>query len=94
VILRAEGRRTLALARRRPRPPELDDARVDVYVDEAKVGTFAPRGGAAIDARFEVPAEVARRTFVSARLVSSDYAYGGDDLRVHVVFRLQSLGLE
>ena len=97
TILRCEGRKTLVVSGSQLQRRELDGGSVDVFVDEAKVGSIALRADdsqPAIDARFEVPEAIARRKFVSARFESSSYCFVGEDLRVHAVFRLRRLALE
>lgn len=94
VILRGQGRRTLRVAGTCLDRPEIDGAQVDVFVEESKVGEIALRSGAPIDATFQVSEAVAARPFVSARFQASDYAYGGPELRLHLVFRIRRIALE
>jgi lysophospholipase L1-like esterase len=94
VILRDDGRRKVhvkgvALGRH-----ELDGTAVDVFVEEAKVGSFTVKGKEPVDATFDVPEDVAKRKFVSVRLVSPNWAYDGLELRLHVVFQIASVALE
>jgi len=94
VILRGGGRRTLRLTGTCLDRSELAGARVAVYVEESKVGEFTLAAGAPIDESFPLPEAVAARPFVSARLQASDYAYGGAELRHHVVFRIRRIALD
>ena len=93
MILRAEGRRALAIRGSALERRELEGARVEVFVDEAAAGEITLREGAPFEAGFTLPEAVAKRTFVSVRLVSSDYAYDSGNLRLHVVCRLRSVEL-
>jgi hypothetical protein len=93
IILRCDGRKLLQVAGDLLDRRELDGAHVDVFVDEARVGELPLQRGQKIDATFDVPDEIAKRKFVSARFVASDYAYDEKDLRIHVVFMLRSVGL-
>jgi lysophospholipase L1-like esterase len=74
--------------------PELDGVRVEVFVEETSVGSFAPLAGQALDLTFDVPLEIAARSFVTVRFVADDWVYGASDLRQHVVFELKRVGLE
>jgi hypothetical protein len=94
VILRGEGRRRLRLRGVHLDRRELEGARIDVFVEEAKVGTLEARGGASIDSSFDVPEDIAARTFVSVRFQSDDWVYGGPDLRLHLAFQIRSVALE
>jgi lysophospholipase L1-like esterase len=72
---------------------ELDGVVVDVFVEEAKVGSFTVSGGDPIDRAFALPDAIAPRTYVSVRFIASDYAYSAADLRQHVVFALERVEL-
>lgn len=72
---------------------ELDGTRVEILVEEAKVGEFEVKGGDPIDLDLAVPDAVAARPFVSVRFVANDYAYCATDWRQHVVFALEKVGL-
>jgi hypothetical protein len=72
---------------------ELDGTRVEVFVDEEKVGAFEVKGGDPIDLDLAVPRTVAPRRFVSVRFVANDFAYCPNDWRQHVVFALARVAL-
>jgi hypothetical protein len=94
VILRAQGRRRLTLSGVALDRRELEGVRLDVLADEAKVGEVELRSGRGFEATFEVPAEIARRTFVSARFSSSDFAYDAGNARLHVAWRIRRVALD
>ena len=72
---------------------ELDRTKVNLFVEEAKVGSFTVNGGDTIDCDFAVPDEIAKRTYVAVRFVASDYAYAASDSRQFVVFALEKVEL-
>jgi hypothetical protein len=72
----------------------LDGARVAVHVDELAVGSIELTPGEAFDLRFEVPAQLAQRPFLSVRLQTGDWVYTGADLQHTIVFQLHTLAIE
>ena len=73
--------------------PELDGARVDVWLDDERVGELVLRDGVELDERFDVPAELAEREYLSVRFVAEDFVYADASLHPCVVFRLVRLSL-
>jgi len=73
---------------------ELEGARVDVDVEEFRVGSFELVPGEAIDETWPLPEDLGRRKLLTVRLQSSDYVYVGDSLQHCVSFRLEGLSIE
>ena len=94
TILRCEGRTKLTLRGEPLGRRELDGTTVDIFVDEQKVGTIALADAAPFTSTFDVPAAIAARKFVSVRTQASNYAYGGQELRLHLVFHVTAVALE
>jgi hypothetical protein len=72
---------------------ELDGTKVDLFVEEAKVGSFTVNGGDTIDCDCAIPDEIAKRTYVAVRFVATDFAYAASDSRQFVVFALEKVEL-
>jgi lysophospholipase L1-like esterase len=73
---------------------ELDGTTVEVWVEEAKVGSFKVEGSAPIRFEAAVPPEIAKRTYITVRLVADNFAYAPKDFRQHVVFSIERVVLE
>jgi hypothetical protein len=94
LILRCGGAKRLHVSGAGLPRPEIDGVRVEVFVEEASVGTFTPLSSQPLDLAFDVPPGVAGRTFVTVRFVASDFVYAGGDLRQHQAFVLRRVVLE
>ena len=73
---------------------ELDGGKLEVYLDERLVGELTLKAAQQIELRLAIPSELRGRPFVSLRLISSDYAYVGDDLRNCRSVQLRRVALE
>jgi hypothetical protein len=94
VILRDEGRRELVLQGTRFKRGALAGARARVSVEEAAVGEIVLDAKGAIEERFAIPAEIAARRFVTVRIVSTDFAAAGPDLKSALCLQLRRVALE
>lgn len=94
LILRGGGKRRLRVNGAGLARPELDGVHVDVLVEEAPVGSFAPLSGRPFELAVDVPEAVAARPFVTVRFVADDFVYAQGDLRQHQVFELKRVALE
>ena len=93
LTLRCRGAGALELRGQALERPEIDGARVRVFVDEHELGALELRAGADLAARFELPPDVAARDYLSARFEADDYAYVGPRLQRCAAFRLASVAL-
>jgi hypothetical protein len=73
---------------------ELDGTTVEVWVEEAKAGSFQIQGAAPIRFEAALPPAVAGRKYATVRLVADEFAYSAKDFRQHVVFALERVALE
>ncbi len=73
--------------------PELDGARVRVFLDEIEVGELELRTGAELNGRWSIPEPLAARPFLSLRLIASDFVYAPEDLQHCIVLELRSIAL-
>jgi hypothetical protein len=73
---------------------ELDGTTVEVFVEEAKVGSFKVEGAAPIRFEAAIPPEIAKRKYVTVRLVADNFAYAPKDFRQHVVFSIERVAFE
>ena len=94
LIVRAGGGRRLHVAGAGLSRPELDGVRVEVFVEEASVGSFAPHSSQPFELAFDLPDAVAARPFVTVRFVADDFVYAAGDLRQHQSFKLKRVALE
>jgi len=93
LILRNEGASELLLEAENLGRFELEGAVVTVYVEEFEVGSFALGTAGPIEARFELPPELASRPFVSVRLSASDFVYKDSSEHPCFSYRLLRLAL-
>lgn len=93
LVLRAEAVDTLYLEGAALDRPELNGARVKVWVEEFALGSFEIKSGQPISFSAALPEEARQRTIVNVRLESDDFVYSGADLRECVVFNLAEIGL-
>jgi lysophospholipase L1-like esterase len=93
LVLACGGARRLHVRGHGLNRVELDGTKVEVFVEEEKVGAFEVKGGGPIDLDLAVPETVAPRRFVSVRFVANDFAYCLHDWRQHVVFALARVAL-
>ena len=94
LMLRNEGGRRLRIAAGTLRRPELEGARVRVFVDAEEAGAFALEAGKKLALSYQLPAAVADRRYLSVRFEADDYVYKGRGLRHCVVFRLHRIAVE
>jgi len=94
MLLRSAGARVLRVRGRCLDRPQLDGARLRVFVDEQRLHTLSLAAGEPVDLRLELPAELGDREFVSVRFVAGDYVYAEEDLRRCVAFELRSVSLD
>ncbi len=94
LMLRNDGGQHLRIAARAFRRPELEGARVRVFVDADKVGEFGLEAGKKLALSYRLPAAVADRPYVSVRFEAEDYIYKGRGLRHCVVFWLHGIAVE
>jgi len=73
---------------------ELDGTTVEVWVEEAKVGSFRIQGDAPIRFEAALPPEVTGRKYATVRLIADEFAYSAKDFRQHVVFALERVAFE
>jgi hypothetical protein len=93
LILACGGARHLRVKGHALQRLELDGTKVEVFVEEAKVGAFEVKGADPIDLDLALPEAVAPRKFVSVRFIANDFAYKPGDWRQHVVFALERVEL-
>ncbi len=74
--------------------PELDGAKVQIFIDETPVEVLEIVSGNEIDLVVPVPEAVKGRPFSSIRFSSDDYVYAGFDFQHCVVFQLDSIVFE
>ncbi|MFT4542580.1 MAG: hypothetical protein ACI841_005033 [Planctomycetota bacterium] len=73
---------------------ELNNGKLRIFLDEALVGEVLMKAGKPIAFKQAIPAAVSGRDFLSLRIISTDYAYIGDDLRKCRSARLARVGIE
>ncbi len=93
-LLRNDGGRQLRIDGRALPRPELDGARVRVYVDAEQVGELEIRADTRLAEAFPLPRSASERRFLSVRFEADDYVYRGSDLQHCVVFRLHRIAIE
>jgi hypothetical protein len=93
VILARSGAGRLVVSGTALARPEMQAAEVSVYADDEKVGTVRLQAGADFALERPLPPTVAGRPFLSVRLVTSDYVYGGPERRNCQAFRLRRIAL-
>lgn len=93
-VLRNDGARQLRVAGSALPRPELDGARVRVYIDAEQVGELEISAGARLEGLWPLPPAATGRPFLSVRFEADDYVYQGIDLQHCVVFRLHRIAVE
>lgn len=74
--------------------PEIDGAKVQIFIDETPIEVLEIVSGSAIDLTLPIPATVLGRPFSSIRFSSDDYVYAASDFQHCVVFQLDSIAFE
>ncbi len=93
LVLARDGGRHLFVAGRGLGRPEIDGARVRVFVDEAEVGLVRIPSESAFELRQDLPSALLQRDYLSVRLVAEDYVYVGPELRSCAAFRLERVAV-
>ena len=74
--------------------PELDGAKVEIFIDEEVLEVLEITSDEEVDLSLPIPPSVIGRPFSSIRFSADDYVYHGTDFQHCVVFRLDSIALE
>jgi len=73
--------------------PEIDGARVEVFVEEHPLGAFSIRAAETLTFEAPLPTALLELSFVTVRFVCDDYVYAGENLRHCVSFQLETVSL-
>ncbi|MFN7950775.1 MAG: hypothetical protein U0610_03535 [bacterium] len=94
VLLARAGGTSLAVEGTALERPELAEVEVEVFVDDARLGSLRVEPGRPMRLAGPLPATVRDRDRFSVRFVARDWGYAGPELRDCVVFRLARVAVE
>ncbi len=94
LLLRNDGGVRLVIDGRTFPRPEIDGARVRVFVDAKQVGEIEIRADTELALSYPLPAAASDRPYLSVRFEADDYVYQEPDLQHCAVFTLRRVAIE
>ena len=94
VILSRQGGKSLRVLGAFVDRPELDGAKMQVFVDEQLMATLPLQAGELVDLSLALPEALIKRPWLTVRFVTNDFAYSGESMRDCVSFQLERVAVE